>query len=84
MRPKDILSRLFWDKRLQPEDYSITFIHRGAPGDSKTISCSSVTKAAKSWFLYAEGGTEVFIPYHRILEINNIKTNEILWKKISR
>jgi len=82
--PKEILNRLFWDSRLKLQDHAISFIHRGAPGDIKTIPCSSVKRAAKSWFLYAEGEREVLIPYHRITEIKNLRTGEILWRKISQ
>ncbi len=81
---KEILNKIFWDKRLNIENHVITFIHRGAKEDKKTIPCKLIVKTGKSWFLYKNMEDETFIPYHRILEIKNIKTGEILWKKTGR
>jgi len=79
---KNIFNRIFWDKRLDRRDYVITFIHRGAPSDEKTIAASLVKQVGKSWFTYEEEeGSEVYIPMHRIVTVKNLKTGEILWRK---
>ncbi len=82
---QSILNKLIWDNRFNIKDYSLTFIHRGAKEDKKTISCRLITKVGKSWFIYKTSQirleTEIFIPFHRILEIKKSKTGEILWKK---
>jgi len=78
---RDVFNRFLWDRRLNPEDYTVTFTHRGVAEDRKTVPCSRVVKAGGSWFLYREGAAEVFIPFHRVLEIKNTKTGETLWKK---
>jgi hypothetical protein len=82
---REVLNKIFWDKRLNVEDYVLTFIHRGVEGDKKTISCKSIIKVGRSWFIYrsTKNMGEVFIPYHRVLEIKNIKTGKVLWKKAS-
>ncbi|MEM2915159.1 MAG: RNA repair domain-containing protein [Candidatus Bathyarchaeia archaeon] len=90
---QSLLNKLVWDKRFNIKNYSLTFIHRGAKDGKKIIPCQLITKIGKSWFTYnltlSEQGTrkvnaverEAFIPFHRILEIKNIKTGEILWKR---
>lgn len=81
---RDVFNRFLWNRRLNPEDYTVTFTHRGAAGDRRTVSCSRVVKVGGSWFLYQEGATEVFIPFHRVLEVKNTKTKEALWEKTRR
>ncbi|MFH1327395.1 MAG: RNA repair domain-containing protein [Candidatus Bathyarchaeota archaeon] len=82
MRQKEIFGKIFWDKRERVEDYTVTFIHRGAPGDQKTILCTSFVNVAKSWFTYRSDEEETLIPFHRILEIKNLKTGKVLWRKV--
>ncbi|MFQ5998232.1 MAG: RNA repair domain-containing protein [Candidatus Bathyarchaeia archaeon] len=81
LKQRAILSKLFWDKRENPENYDLVFIHRGAPKDKKTISCSDIIQTAKSWFTYSSENLETTIPFHRILEIRNKKTGECVWRK---
>ena len=83
MNPRAILNKIIWDMRLNVDDYEVTFIHRGSERDEKTISCGSIVKVGRSWFLYreGEGRSETFIPLHRILRISNIHNGNILWLK---
>ncbi|WP_455368459.1 RNA repair domain-containing protein [[Eubacterium] cellulosolvens] len=78
---KNIFNKIFWDKRVNIQDFEITYIHRGAPNDQKTIAASIITEVGKSWFTYKEGANENMIPMHRIIGIKNIKTGNFLWKK---
>ena len=78
---REILNKIFWDKRLKIEDYTITYIHRGGKNNKKTIPCKLVKKVGKSWFIYGKNQDETFIPYHRVLEVKNIRTGKILWKR---
>ena len=64
---KDIFSKYTYpENRLK--DLTITYIHRGAPGDRKTIS-AEYTKVGRAYFEFIEDGEVVHIPFHRILEI---------------
>ncbi|MGB9201539.1 DUF504 domain-containing protein [Methanobacterium sp.] len=54
----------------------ITYIHRGAPENLKTINGNSIVRLDRG-FLILKEGTQ--IPIHRIVKITN--NNEILWKK---
>ncbi len=58
------------------------FRHRGAPLNQRVVACTLITTIQPSWFTYMdEGGRETVIPFHRILEIRNIKTGETIWRK---
>ncbi len=62
-------------------DYVITYIHRGAPSDEKTIPAAMVKQVGKSWFTYEEQGQDIIIPMHRVTMLMNMKTGEVLWRK---
>ena len=65
-----------------PEDITITYLHRGAPGDEMTITASAVANVRKGSFLLSDGETQ--IPFHRILQVENTKNGTIIWKKRTR
>ncbi|MDH5769748.1 MAG: RNA repair domain-containing protein [Candidatus Bathyarchaeota archaeon] len=78
---RNLLNKILWDKRERPEDYEITFIHRGAYMNRRTIPCKSITGVEPSWFIYRnEAGEDIMIPFHRVTEIRNVKNNEIAYK----
>jgi uncharacterized protein (UPF0248 family) len=78
---KNILNRLRWDSSEKAEEYAITYRHRGAPGDVKRVKASEIEKLGKSYFtLTSESGEEVTIPFHRILEVRNTTTQEVIWR----
>jgi uncharacterized protein (UPF0248 family) len=80
---RDALNRILWDRRLSPEEYEVTFVHRGAPSDLRTVRFVSITSVGPSWFLYRDGD-EVLIPYHRVVSVTNTRTGEVLWGKRRR
>ncbi len=78
---KNILNRLRWDTRENAADYLITYRHRGAPGDRKQIVASQIGKLGNSYFTFNENSEEeTTIPFHRILEIRNVKEDKTIWK----
>jgi uncharacterized protein (UPF0248 family) len=79
---RNILNRIFWDKRQNPEDYVLSFIHRGALGDVKTISLKKICEIGGSWFTYQDdSGRKTTIPFHRIMLLKNVQTGNVLWRK---
>jgi uncharacterized protein (UPF0248 family) len=86
VNPRAVLNKIHWDEKLKVKDYEVTFIHRGAERDERTISCSTIVQVGRSWFLYreGEGSVETLIPFHRILKIRNMRTGDILWLKKSK
>ncbi len=85
MRIRDFLNRIFWDPRENRTDYEVIFIHRGAYMDRKSLPCTAIKEVRSSWFIYEtpEEG-EVLIPFHRIIEIRNLKTGKTAWKRHTR
>ncbi|MFH0847965.1 MAG: RNA repair domain-containing protein [archaeon] len=78
---KNVLNKLFWDRRENAKDYRITFVHRGAPEDKRTISASQILEVGNSYFVYmssAEG--EATIPFHRVVEVFSIVSDKALWR----
>jgi uncharacterized protein (UPF0248 family) len=81
---KNILNKLRWDASENAEDYRISYRHRGAPGDMKELTASSIVKLGKSYFTTGDltaTGEETLIPFHRILEVCNKKRGIVVWKK---
>lgn len=82
MTVREILNKMFWNSRQRREDYEIIFIHRGAYTNQRIIPCKLIKQVQTSWFTYTdERGDETIIPFHRILEIRNVKTGEPIWRK---
>jgi uncharacterized protein (UPF0248 family) len=82
---KNILNKLRWDDREDPEQYVIAYRHRGAPNDVVQISASKITKLGKSYFTIPDDSLEEseqsVIPFHRILEIRNVSDGRVIWIK---
>ena len=83
---RSILNRFRWDANLKNEQkhVMITYIHRGADNDKKTVFLTEIEDILPAFFTIP---SEEFpkektnIPFHRILEIKNKKTGEILYRK---
>lgn len=82
---KNILNKLFWDRRENPNDYKIVFIHRGAPSDRRTISASQIVEVGNSFFVYVSSSEgEATIPFHRVIEVINVVSGKALWTSLKR
>ncbi len=69
--PRDIFNEIKW--RFDLSRCRIYYVHRGAPGNVRTVEGSAIRNIDRS-FLVLEGVAEdVYIPYHRIfrIEFNN-------------
>lgn len=64
--PRDIFNEIKW--RFDLDKCRIYYIHRGAPGDMRTVEGSMIKNVEKS-FLVLEG-IDAYIPYHRITRID--------------
>lgn len=61
---------------MEINETTITYIHRGAPGNLKKINGSSIEMVERGFLIINEGTN---IPYHRIVKIEI--GNKTLWKK---
>ncbi len=62
--PREVLNELKWH-RGRLSDASIIYLHRGAPGDRRTVNGSEIVELERSFFTTDESK----IPYHRIRRI---------------
>ena len=73
---KNIINMLLWHPRMHINETSISYIHRGAPGNIKIINGNSIERVDRG-FLVLKEGTQ--IPCHRIIKIEY--KNKLLWEK---
>jgi uncharacterized protein (UPF0248 family) len=70
--PRQVLNRLKW-KEGSLKGVSVTYVHRGAPGDVLMIPAEDIVSLGHSFFATAESK----IPYHRIVLIE--RSGEVLF-----
>lgn len=73
---RNIINMILWHPEMDINDIKITYIHRGAPGNLKTIDGNSFEGIERGFVLLKEGTQ---IPFHRIVKIEI--NNKILWQK---
>jgi len=76
---RDLLNKMKWTSDKGLEDCEIVIVHRGAPGDVKTIKGTAIKDIAPRAIIVEEDGEEVVIPYHRVKVIR--RGNVLLWQK---
>jgi uncharacterized protein (UPF0248 family) len=77
---RNIFKKITWDTRERAGNYAVHFIHRGAPGDTREINASLITKVGPSWFTYSTAESEeTLIPFHRVRRIVNVQTGQTVW-----
>ncbi len=81
---RSVLNRLLWDSRVNRGDYEIVYESRGAPGGVERVSASFLLKVFSRGFEYEARGGRKYIPFHRIVEIRNVKTGEVLYRSRRR
>jgi hypothetical protein len=64
--PRAILNELKWKEGMDINECTIEYIHRGLPGNTKTIPGEYVKEIGHSFFTLFP---DTMIPYHRILQI---------------
>jgi len=78
---RDLLNKLKWDPKEDINEYVIVYIHRGALNDRRQIPAHLIQQIYVGSFLYTINDEETIIPFHRILEIRNIVSGEIVYLK---
>ena len=79
---RETLNRIKWASPSGLSDCEIVIVHRGVPGDLKTIKGSTIKDVAPRAMLIEEKGEEIVIPYLRIRVIR--KGSMVVWEKKSR
>lgn len=81
---RDILNEIKWNKKNDENDFNLKYIHRGTPKNYRKIKIADIEDILGAFFTIKGLKFEnelVNIPFHRILEIKNHETNEILYIK---
>lgn len=73
---KDLINKIKWDKRENPEDYVLVYIDLGR---KKEMDYSAIKKLEGNFMVIEKDNEEVEIPLHRIREIK--KKNRIIWRR---
>jgi uncharacterized protein (UPF0248 family) len=78
---REVLNRIRWDREKSKQAYEVSYVHRGATGDKRTIPFSSILEIHSSWFTYTDPDAgEVVIPFHRVLEIREVESGHTVWR----
>lgn len=73
---KNVLDMILWHPKMEIKNCKITYVHRGAPGNLKTISGNQINYLERG-FLILNDYTQ--IPCHRIIKIEC--NNKLTWHK---
>ena len=73
---KDLINKIKWDKRENPEDYSLIYIDLGK---KKELLYTTIKRLEGNFMIIERKGEEIEIPLHRIREV--LKKGEVIWKR---
>jgi len=76
---REILNEIKWSSEGGLSDCEVVILHRGAPGDLKTISGACIKDVAPRALICEDSGEETLIPYHRVRVIR--KGIRTVWAK---
>lgn len=76
---KNILDLLFWHPNKEIDNTIISYIHRGATGNIKTITGDEIKRIEKGFLVLQD---DIYIPLHRIIKIEY--NQNLVWKKSPR
>ncbi len=75
---KEVLNEIKWTDGKDLKECEIFYLHRGAPGDFKTMNGGDIIDLGRSFITLNEGK----IPYHRVFKIVH-KGDTVLSRKRS-
>ncbi len=75
---KNILNMVLWHPEMEKNRSKISYIHRGARGNIKTVWGNEVDRIENGFLILND---ETQIPFHRIVKIEY--DDKLLWKKSS-
>lgn len=79
MKPiKDIINKIKWDKRENPEDYSLFYIDRISK-ELVELKMKDIARMESNFLVIKDEEEETNIPLHRIREVR--KKDITIWKR---
>lgn len=76
---REIINQLKWSSEGGLSDCEVVILHRGAPGNLRSIDGRSIRDVAPRALICEERGEETLIPYHRVRLIK--KGGMTVWAK---
>lgn len=73
---KNILNMILWHPKMKISRSKISYIHRGARGNIKTIEGFLIDRLENGFIILKNGNQ---IPFHRIIKIEY--NNKVIWSK---
>ncbi|MDI6702560.1 DUF504 domain-containing protein [Methanothermobacter wolfeii] len=73
---KNVLDLLMWHPKWDIEECVISYVHRGAQRNLKTINGSEISRLERGFIILKDGRS---IPYHRVVKI--VCGDSFIWKK---
>ncbi|MDI9618584.1 DUF504 domain-containing protein [Methanothermobacter sp.] len=73
---KNVLDLLMWHPKWDIKKCRISYIHRGAQRNLKTVQGSDIERLERGFLVLSNGA---WIPYHRVVKI--VCDNSFIWKK---
>ena len=81
---REILNRIKWDDSCLPDEFQVTYTHRGVIGDQLIINFTDISEIRSSWIIISNNNEDTPIPFHRIISVKNFVTGETLYEKRRR
>jgi len=73
---KELINKIKWDKRENPEDYTLIYIDLG---QRKELAYTAIKRLEGNFMVIDKDLEEVEIPLHRIKEV--LKKGKVVWKR---
>jgi uncharacterized protein (UPF0248 family) len=73
---KNVLNMVLWHPDMEVKRTIISYIHRGARGNIKTVQGNQVDRIENGFLILND---ETQIPFHRVIKVEY--DDKILWKK---
>ncbi|MBI2128602.1 DUF504 domain-containing protein [Candidatus Woesearchaeota archaeon] len=77
---KELLNKIKWDKREEPEDYSVFYLDR-VLNRLIEMPYARIKRIEEGFFVIDKDNEETFIPLHRIREVR--KKGKLVWQRQS-
>ena len=74
----DLINKIKWDHREDPDEYELTYIDRVSKKLIR-IRYSDIKRIDEGFMVLMRGGEETSIPLHRIRYL--LKKEEIIWRR---
>lgn len=78
---RNLLIRMLMDPNLRAGDYTISYTSRGSERNRDEVRGSDLVKVYLRGFEVSHNGKITYIPFHRVLEVKNEVTGEILYNR---